>query len=128
MREVLGNEFMQEAENDGEVVAVLVFGSYARREEHRDIDVCLVLDKKYSNLNMSKKKLKYSSILSSKSDVHVFQQLPIYIRKRILKDNKVVLCKDEDFLYEIALSTIKEFEFYKKIYYNYLGMMEDESG
>ncbi|MBU0760775.1 MAG: nucleotidyltransferase domain-containing protein [Nanoarchaeota archaeon] len=127
MQKILKPEFIREVKNDVEVIAVLVFGSYARGEEYRDIDVCLVLDKKYSNLRMSKKKLRYSSILASKFDVHVFQQLPIYIRKRILKDNKIVLCKNEDLLYEIAFSTIKEFEFYKKIYYTYLGMVENEN-
>ncbi|MBU1102958.1 MAG: nucleotidyltransferase domain-containing protein [Nanoarchaeota archaeon] len=127
MQKILKPEFIREVKNDVEVIAVLVFGSYARGEEYRDIDVCLVLDKKYSNLRMSKKKLRYSSILASKFDVHVFQQLPIYIRKRILEDNKIVLCKNEDLLYEIAFSTIKEFEFYKKIYYTYLGMVENEN-
>ena len=109
---------------DKEIIAVLIFGSYARGENYRDIDICLVLSKKYDNLTMSKKRLLYSSLAPEKIDIQVFQQLPIYIRKRILKEGKIVLCKNMDLFYDIAFAALREFEFYKKIYYNYLSEIE----
>jgi len=125
-KDLLNTNVLNKIKKDKEIIAVLVFGSYARGEEkYRDIDLCLVLDKKYSPLEMSRKKLKYASILSDKFDIKVFQQLPVYIRKRILKEGKIILSKNEPMLYEIAFSTIKEFEFYKKIYYMYLKKMEN---
>lgn len=122
MRELkeLNQNFREKIMKDKEVIAVFVFGSYTRNEHYRDIDLCFILDKKYPNLNMSKKAVKYASLLPSKFDVKIFQQLPVYIRIRVLKEGKIVLCKNEDLLYEVALSTVKEFEFYKKIYHNYL--------
>ncbi len=105
---------------DKEVVATILFGSYARSEPNRDINLCLVLNKKLPNILMSKKRLKYSSLFPNKFDINIFQQLPLYIRKRVLKEGKVLLCKDENQLYDIAFSTLKEFDMYKKIYYNYL--------
>lgn len=122
---VLPEELHEELFKDRNVVAVLIFGSYARGEKNRDIDVCIVLDKKYSNMEMSRKMLHYSTIAPNDYDIHIFQQLPIYIRKRILKDGKVIICKDEDLLYEIAFSTIKEFGFYKKIYDLYLSKVKN---
>ncbi len=111
---------------DPQVIAVLLFGSYVRNEKnYRDIDICLVLDKKYPNINLSKKKLIYSSLTKSPLEIHIFQQLPIYIRKRILKEGKVLLCKNQPLLYEIAFSTIKEFEFYEKLYNLYLNKIEN---
>lgn len=117
----LKNVFMK----DKKIIAVLLFGSYTKSKHYRDIDICVVLDKKYPNLVMSKKRLKYTSLSPSKFDIRIFQQLPLYIRKRILKDGKIILSNNEELLYDIAFSTIKEFEMYKKAYYGYLESMQN---
>jgi len=122
---LLSDEFMKKMKADPDVIAVLLFGSYITGKKYRDIDVCLVLNKKHSNLKMSKKRLEYAITLSDKFDVHIFQQLPLYIRKRILEKNKILYYKDEDLFYDIAINTLKEFEFYKKIYYNYLDNVKN---
>ena len=71
------------------------------------------------------KRIEFLRNMSGNMDIHVFQQLPIYIRKRILKDCKVIFCKDDKLLYEIAFSTIKEFEFYEKLYKMYLKSVKN---
>ena len=55
----------------------------------------------------------------------IFQQLPIYIRKRILKEGKILLDKNSDLLYELAFATIKEFELFEKMYKMYLNEVEN---
>jgi uncharacterized protein len=115
-------KLVEKAKKDEKVVAVGVFGS-SLKGKGRDIDVCLFLDKKYSNIEMSKKKLSYFS--KDEIDVQIFQQLPVYIRMQIIKEVEVLFCKDEDFLYELAFDTIKEFGFYKKVYDMYLGEIEN---
>lgn len=101
--------------------AVLAFGSYARGEEHSDLDLCLVLfPKQYSALVLSRNRLEYLKEASEGIDIQVYQQLPLYIRQRVLKEGRVLLCKDEDALYEIAFQTIREFEDFKDLYYEYL--------
>lgn len=116
------DKIIQIARKDEEVIAVALFGSFLKNEKGaRDIDICLFLGKKYPNLEMSKKRLFYlSAINNNRFDIQIFQQLPLYIRARILKEGKILFCKDESLIYEIASATIKEFEFYKKIYYNYI--------
>jgi hypothetical protein len=52
--------------------------------------------------------------------IKVFQQLPLYVRRRVLKEGIVLFVKDEDELYELAFRTAKEFEDFKHIYRNYL--------
>ncbi len=121
----IGPRFIETLKKDKKIIAVLLFGSYARGEEYRDIDLCIVLDKKYDNLSMSKKRLEYASIASGKIDIHIFQQLPLYIRKRILKEGKILLYKNENLLYEIAFSTIKEFDSFEKIYNMYLDKVKN---
>ena len=68
---------------------------------------------------MSRIRLEYLSKFPA-LDIQIFQQLPIYIRARILREGKVIYCKDEDLLYDIAILTIKEFEDFKHVYKEYL--------
>jgi uncharacterized protein len=129
MENVIPKSVIEEFEKDEEIIAVLLFGSYSRGEKnYRDIDICLVLDKKYSNYEMTEKRIKYASLLSSEFDISAFQQLPLYVRIKVLKDAKVVLCKNEDRLYGIAYETIKEFELFKKAYYMYLDKVLEKHG
>ncbi len=121
----ISKELANLLEKDKEVIAVLLFGSYARGEEYRDIDICIVLDKKYDNLTMSNKRIKYLSLLPNKYDLHIFQQLPVYIRTRVMREGKVMFCKNEDKLYAIAISTIKEFDSFEKIYNIYLDKVKN---
>ncbi len=110
---------INKAKKDKKVMAVALFGSSLYRKG-RDIDLCLFLDKKYTNLEMSKKRLDYLKEVSDKIDIQIFQQLPIYIRIRIIKECKILLEKNSDFLYGIAFDTIKEFKLYEKLYFMYL--------
>lgn len=108
----------KEALKDKEILAAILFGSFPQ-EGFSDIDVCIVLyPGKYENLYVSEKKLELMMALED-FDVQIFQQLPLYIRIRVLKGT-VIFCRDKKMLYEVAIQTIKEFEDYKKIYDEYL--------
>ena len=54
-------------------------------------------------------------------DVHTFQDLPLYVRKEVLK-GKIIYAKDTGFVYDIAYETIKAFEDFKRYYYDYIGL------
>jgi len=110
------------AQEDRDVLAVILFGSVARGDQTptSDMDVCLVLRPcKYSRLALSRKKLTY--LKESALDVQILQQLPLYIRKRVFQEGRVLLEKDTDALYEIAFRTAQAFEDFKPIYYTYLA-------
>ena len=117
-------KILEEAKKDKQIIAVALFGS-SLKGKGRDIDICLFLDKKYSNLEMSKKRLSFLKNVSDKFDVQIFQQLPIYIRIRIIKEHKILLVKNENLLYEIAFDTIKEFGSFRKLYEMYLDKIEN---
>ena len=105
------------AEKDKEILAILIYGSYARGEKYRDIDVCLVLDEKSAEIAFEKR-LEYSGY--ENLDVNIFQSLPLYIRIRILKEGTIKHCKDENALYDIAIKTVKDYELFKPKYQLYL--------
>jgi uncharacterized protein len=111
------NKLISMAKKDKDVLAVALFGSSVRGKG-RDVDICLFLHEKASNLKMSKIRLKYLSEFDY--DIQIFQQLPMYIRNRILKEGKILHCSDMDKLYSIYFDTIKEYGFYKKLYDMYL--------
>jgi len=113
------SEVIKQAKTDGKITAVALFGS-SLKGKGRDIDLCIFLDKKYSNLEMSKKQLDFMKNAKSNLDIQIFQLLPIYIRMRILKEGKILLDKNSEFLYNLAFDTIKEFEFFRKSYEIYL--------
>ena len=117
------DKLLEMAHQDDDVLAVLLFGSVAREEQtpFSDIDICLVLrpqTKTYRNIDLSYKRLEYLKLFDM--DIHIFQQLPIYIRRQVLKEGKVLFVRDEDVLYDLATRTAKAFEDFKHIYYAYL--------
>ncbi|MFA5020091.1 MAG: nucleotidyltransferase domain-containing protein [Candidatus Pacearchaeota archaeon] len=115
---------IEKAKKDKQVIAVALFGS-SLKGVGRDVDICIFLDKKYPNLEMSKKKLNFLKEINNRFDIQIFQQLPIYIRVRILKEMRILFCRNKDLLYEIAFSTIKEFNLFEKRYNFYLEAIKN---
>ena len=114
-------EVVTEARKDPDVLAVLLYGSTARGENSAtsDIDLCLVLTPRvHSGLEISHKKLEFAARFPS--HVSIFQQLPLYVRQRVLRDGKVLYCRDNNMLYEVAFVTIREFADFEHIYLDYL--------
>jgi uncharacterized protein len=112
---------LEKVRRDDAVLAVLLFGSKAREEETpaSDTDLCLVLPPgREDKADQMRVRMEYLD--QAGFDVHVFQQLPLYIRHRVLKDGIVLLCKDLDALYAVAYRTAQAFEDFKPIYKEYL--------
>jgi len=106
---------------DHAVLAAILFGSEARGDAHTqsDVDVCLVLQEDPAGtLSCSQQRLTYLG--SSELDVHIFQQLPLHLRTRVLREGRVLFCRDDTALYEIAFKTVREFEDFRHIHEDYL--------
>ena len=111
---------LEKAKKNTIVLAVALFGSYARGEPHRDIDICVFLKPgEYTQLEMTELRMSLMP-LSEKYDVQIFQQLPLYIRKRILKEGKILYCGDENELYDIYFHTARDYTHFEHIYEGYL--------
>jgi predicted nucleotidyltransferase len=117
------NRLLTKARHDGDVLAVLLFGSVARDEQtpRSDIDVCLVLvppTAPRTCASVACKRLEYLPHVDL--DVHIFQALPLYIWKRVLKEGRILFVRDEDRLDQIAFHTARAFEDFRPIYDHYL--------
>ena len=110
-----------QADHDRDVLAVILFGSQARGDAGpaSDADVCIVLEAGApSGIDASRKRLEY--LAGRDLDVTVFQQLPLYIRSRVLKEGRVLFVRDEDQLYDLAFRTARAFEDFRPYYQAYL--------
>jgi predicted nucleotidyltransferase len=119
--EVSLQRLIARAEQDLDVLGVILFGSRARGEAgpRSDADVCLVLDPGApSGLSASRKRLEY--LAHGELDLTIFQQLPLYLRSRILREGRVVFVRDEDRLYDLAVRTARAFEGFRHHYRHYL--------
>ena len=109
------------AEADPDILAIILFGSRARGEAGpgSDVDVCLVLaSASPSDVEAGRKRLEYLSL--AEVDVAVFQQLPLHIRSRVLKEGRVLFARDEDALYALAARTARRYDAFRHIQRLYL--------
>lgn len=112
---------LRRAADDPDVLAVMLFGSAARGDAtgESDTDVCLILTPSHRTKEaFTAKRLAYLGQVDL--DVQVFQDLPLYIRPRVLAEGRVLFCRDEDALYEEAFRTIRSFQRFKRTYHAYL--------
>ena len=100
---------------------IILFGSRARGEAgpDSDFDVCLVLaNGPRSDADGTQKRLDY--LAEADLDLTIFQQLPLYVRSRVLREGKVLFVRDEDRLYDVAIRTVKAWEDFRHIHRMYL--------
>lgn len=113
---------IERARQDKRVLAVILFGSMSTGAQGplSDVDLCLVLDPRFvgDEKSVFEKRLDYLGEFDL--DVQIFQQLPLYIRRRVLKEGRALFVRDEDLLYELAYRTAQAFEDFKQTYGLYL--------
>lgn len=100
---------------------IILYGSAVEGQvkEGSDIDICIYYDGSLEEASEFRLKV-LSELFDDLYDVQIFQQLPLYVRVEVLK-GKVVYCKDRNFLYKVAMKTIKDFEEFKYRFYDYIG-------
>jgi predicted nucleotidyltransferase len=114
---------LERARRDPDVLGVMLFGSHARGEatEASDVDVCLLLfPGRVQPPAATEKKLDYLADAAAGLDLAIFQELPLYVRTRVLKEGRVLFAADEDALYDLAIRTAKAWEDFRPIYRRYL--------
>ena len=95
------------------VKAIYLFGSYAKGENRpfSDIDMCVIAGKKMSK----KTRENILSNSSNKFDISLFWMLPINIRFRVVREGRLLFCRDELFLHRAKIKAIKDYLDFKYI-------------
>lgn len=77
-----------------EVLAVLLYGSYASGKQHikSDIDICIVSPESKTIKNQTKL-LRYlwRNANANKYDIRIFEEFPLYIKASVIKNYKLIL-------------------------------------
>jgi hypothetical protein len=92
--------------------------SVGSMKEDSDIDISVY----YDDADASEFRLTVlTELFDDVYDIKIFQQLSLPLRMQVLK-GKVLYSDDMPFMYDKAYETIKEFESFKRRYYDYLGI------
>ena len=113
-------KLMKVLKKDPNILAVVIYGSYARKEPYRDIDICIFL---YPDRieDYIKIKMSYLGQFPDIFDIHYFNELPLYIQSRVIEEGIVVFDKDYDKLFDIYVGTIKDYNLFEPHYKAFLG-------
>ncbi len=93
---------------EGEVLAILLFGSYAKDEmtPRSDIDLCIVAPDK-SPAEMMRKV--WQRMNTAGWDIYCFQEFPLHLKMEIIQHHKVLFAADLPALHEY-------FYFFRKLW------------
>lgn len=85
-----------------EVLAILIFGSTAREERtgRSDVDVCIVAPPCLNKERLLGEIYEKVDLEGKGYDVWIFEELPLYMKARIIGDHLCVYAKDYPGLYE----------------------------
>lgn len=90
-----------------EVIALVLFGSAARGQARSisDIDLCIITPRNLPQPN----RWDLLSYGSQRTDVNLFWDLPITIRFRVIREGRVMFCKDALRFHRIKVETVREY-------------------
>ncbi|MDY6985261.1 MAG: nucleotidyltransferase domain-containing protein [Candidatus Thermoplasmatota archaeon] len=100
------NALIEKIKEFPEVLAIIIFGSYAKEtaKEISDIDIAVVVRDPDKHIEGE-----IGSMYSPKFDVVLFHHLPLHIQFEVLKQGKAVFCRDEKNLLEIKRRVLGEY-------------------
>src|SRR3989338_860117 len=98
---------------------IILFGSMAKGKNTPLSDIDLAVYYQGSKEERFKFRIKASGELSSKVDLHIFQDLPVAVQKEVL-GGKPVYYDDYQFMFEQYMAVIKEFNTFEKYYNQYI--------
>lgn len=99
---------------------VFLFGSHVENKNNKFSDVDFAVYYEGNKKERFKFRMKLLGKLPEGFDVQIFQDLPLYVRMSVLKGG-LIYAENERFVYDVAYSTIKVFEDFKKYYHDYIN-------
>lgn len=88
------------------VRAIFLFGSFVKGKARKDSDIDIAILTERIDKDKEFEIMGYGSELF---DVSVFSRLPLIIQFRILKEGKIVFCKNKKDIYNIKVKVFKEY-------------------
>lgn len=98
---------LSELRLQSEIIAIILFGSVAhgKAREDSDIDISIVTR---SNVPDSTR-MELLSYGSDKIDIHLFLDLPLTIRMRVIREGELLFCSDLLSFHRIKIDTVRQY-------------------
>ena len=86
---------------DKRIQAVLLFGSKtgSRANKRSDVDICIVAPEQKPSDTLGTV-FKGLNTEANRYDVHVFEELPLYLKMEVIENHKIISARDKYKLYE----------------------------
>jgi len=99
---------------------IVIYGSVSKNKNTplSDIDICISLSLNFKE--RTKIRMKLLGSLPEKFDLHIFEDLPLYLKKEVLQGN-FLYCKNKKKLMNLSFGIIRDYEDFKPIYEYYLA-------
>lgn len=98
---------------------IILYGSAAEGNQTPLSDVDLAVYYEGSKEERFRFRMKILGMVSDKFDIQIFQDLPLYIRREVIR-GKVLYYDKSRFLYKIIYETSKDFDDFKYRFYDYI--------
>ncbi|MGI0141336.1 MAG: nucleotidyltransferase domain-containing protein [Candidatus Micrarchaeales archaeon] len=97
------DKIVESSKRDSNVIAAILFGSYARKDpRYRDVDIALVLKNSSKGTDVQ-----YQKGLETVFDISIFNSLPVDLQKRALDEGTILYLGDKPELYKISERLIR---------------------
>jgi len=109
------NLLLEKASKDPNVIAVLMFGSFAAgKTDYHDVDLAFLLTDEKDELSILSE---YDDLREDPNfDISCLNSLAISVKEEVLAGARILLCKDKSRLYDFMIKTLKEYEDFKHVY------------
>lgn len=112
-------ETIKKLDREGRVQFIILYGSHASGKHDKLSDIDLAVGYAGDRRQRFNFRIKVLGELGDEFDVQIFQDLPLYIRMEVLK-GKALYVRDLKASSELALETIRDFEFFKPRFLDYI--------
>ncbi|MFW6117228.1 MAG: nucleotidyltransferase domain-containing protein [Thermoproteota archaeon] len=112
-------ERIKSLDEEGKVQFVILFGSSAVGDRSSMSDTDLAIGHEGTEEERFDFRVRVSGELHTDFDIKIFQDLPLYVKKEVLK-GKVLYVRDIRQLHEIALETIRDYAFFEPVFLDYI--------
>ena len=106
-------DLIKELKANNKVEAIYLFGSQAtgKARPYSDTDICVIL----TEGTLQKVKTDILSYSSSKIEISIFSELPLYIRYRIFKEGKPLFVRKKLNIHRLNVRTINNYLDFKNL-------------
>ncbi|MCZ7358215.1 MAG: nucleotidyltransferase domain-containing protein [Candidatus Methanoperedens sp.] len=103
----------------GFVHSIILFGSQAKRTERTDSDVDLcIIPEPHVDVSL-KERIALNNAVPEHIDISLFGELPVYMRKRVFLEGKVLYTEDPYYILTLAKENDLEYSRYQKMKKDY---------